>query len=296
MNNKSGLGSWPKFSHNDQTKRTHWLLVLFCLAAFSAYACEPLDVGLLSADLQTQKSQLLDANFDCEHLTNFIQLAKVYQQLNEPDNANQVMLEALNNLVQTDSDKINWLTIKTELALANNNTCEASKNLNELSSFEQAKHSQLNLRKKLYASTQNQTLDSATIACALSVSRTVTARGMKVRPKLDLAIHFNFDSDVLTEQGQIQSQNIATALASASMAAKKLKLIGHTDKVGDEAYNLNLSQRRALAVQNYLQQLDSNLQPRISSLGMGESQLLSEGDSDQDHQLNRRVELELLEQ
>ena len=48
--------------------------------------------------------------------------------------------------------------------------------------------------------------------------------------------------------------------------------------------------------QNYLQQLDSNLQPRISSLGMGESQLLSEGDSDQDHQLNRRVELELLEQ
>jgi outer membrane protein OmpA-like peptidoglycan-associated protein len=278
------------------SKTTMLWCSLMCWTAFGVLACEPLNVGLLSADLQTQKSQLQDANFDCEHLTNFIQLAKVYQQLNEPENANQVMLEALNNLVVTDGDKINWLTVKTELALANDNTCEASKNINELSSFEQAKHTQQNLRKKLFESTQNQTLDSATIACALSASRTVTARGMKVRPKLDLAIHFNFDSDVLTEQGQTQSRNIAIAMATASMKEKKLKLIGHTDKVGEVAYNLNLSQRRAQAVQSYLLQLDANLQSRISSLGMGESQLLSEGDSDQDHQLNRRVELELLEQ
>lgn len=270
-------------------------IIITLILSFNLLArkCDPIDSGLLSSDLDTQRSQLQDAWDDCPHLTTAVQLAKVFQRLGDTDIADEVMLDALNEVVKNNQDRTNWLIANTEMALSNNQTCKASKHLNELSTFKESQNTYQQLRIKLYESTQNQVMDSKTIACALTAQRSITIRGRKVSQKLDLAIHFSFNSDVLTQQGRAQAQQLAKVLTQRQNKSKQLNLIGHTDKVGDSDYNQNLSQRRSQAVKTYLIQLNDTLRYKINATGMGESQLLSYGDTDQDHRLNRRVEIQL---
>jgi len=270
-------------------------IVILLSINLHARDCDSIDTGLLSSDLDTRRSQLQDAMDDCGHLTTAIQLAKVYQRLGEQDIADEVMLDALNDnaLIKTDQDRANWLIASTEMALKAKETCKASKHLNELSTYKESKNTHQQLRKKLYQQTQIHTLNSQTIGCALTATRSMTVRGRKVKPKLDLAIHFDFNSDTLTPKGKTQTQQLAIALTNGQLKDKQLTLIGHTDSVGDDDYNMNLSQRRARAVQAYLIEQDARLNYRIKAIGKGESQLLSYGTSSNDHQLNRRVEIQV---
>lgn len=60
---------------------------------------------------------------------------------------------------------------------------------------------------------------------------------------------------------------------------------GHTDKVGSDTYNLDLSKKRSQSVATYLEQ--SNVKhSRITTHGYGKEQAVSEIDSE-----NRRVEV-----
>ena len=67
---------------------------------------------------------------------------------------------------------------------------------------------------------------------------------------------------------------------------------GHTDSSGDDSYNLNLSQRRAMSVANYLgaQGVDPR---RFSILGLGESQPIASNATPEGRAQNRRVEIRL---
>ena len=67
-------------------------------------------------------------------------------------------------------------------------------------------------------------------------------------------------------------------------------IVGYTDSVGGEDYNLGLSQRRADAVKFYLvhQGIDSS---RLSSSGMGKSSPVADNSSATGRQQNRRVEV-----
>jgi outer membrane protein OmpA-like peptidoglycan-associated protein len=67
---------------------------------------------------------------------------------------------------------------------------------------------------------------------------------------------------------------------------------GHTDNVGDDAYNQNLSVQRATSVGSYLQSHGVNSQ-RIVTLGAGESRPVAPNDNAEGRQQNRRVELKL---
>jgi outer membrane protein OmpA-like peptidoglycan-associated protein len=67
---------------------------------------------------------------------------------------------------------------------------------------------------------------------------------------------------------------------------------GHTDNVGDDNYNQNLSVQRAGSVGSYLQSHGVNSQ-RIVTLGAGESRPVASNDSADGRQQNRRVELKL---
>jgi len=67
---------------------------------------------------------------------------------------------------------------------------------------------------------------------------------------------------------------------------------GHTDNVGDDNYNQNLSVQRASSVGSYLQSHGVNTQ-RIVTLGAGESRPVASNDSAEGRQQNRRVELKL---
>lgn len=64
-------------------------------------------------------------------------------------------------------------------------------------------------------------------------------------PEIDLLIHFEFDSDQLTAEGERQMRELASALSGGDLAGGSFRVIGHTDRHGAEGYNQKLSLRRA---------------------------------------------------
>lgn len=73
----------------------------------------------------------------------------------------------------------------------------------------------------------------------------------------------------------------------------KIKIIGHTDDVGNDQTNLTLSQNRAKSVMDYL--INKGVaKNRLQSIGMGEKKPVKPNDSDENRQLNRRVEFTVL--
>jgi len=65
---------------------------------------------------------------------------------------------------------------------------------------------------------------------------------------------------------------------------------GHTDSVGSDDYNLNLSQRRANSVQQFL--LNQGIaSSRLSASGKGENFPVASNESSSGRQMNRRVEV-----
>lgn len=74
----------------------------------------------------------------------------------------------------------------------------------------------------------------------------------------------------------------------------RIEISGHTDDIGQEADNLALSENRAKAVYDYLvsKGVSSN---RLLSKGFGEGKPLFENSTEENRQLNRRVEFKILE-
>src|SRR5690625_6420977 len=75
-----------------------------------------------------------------------------------------------------------------------------------------------------------------------------------------------------------------------------IELSSHTDSRGNDAYNLDLSQRRANAAKEYLvdRGIDSD---RIVAVGYGEKRILNHctngvNCTEEEHQINRRTELD----
>lgn len=71
-----------------------------------------------------------------------------------------------------------------------------------------------------------------------------------------------------------------------------LEIGGHTDSVGKDAYNQNLSERRAQAVLDYLvsKGIDAS---HLTSVGYGEGHPIDTNDTDEGREHNRRVELKI---
>lgn len=101
---------------------------------------------------------------------------------------------------------------------------------------------------------------------------------------------FAFDSAELTAEARNQLQGLMARLANADVVS--IKVLGHTDSQGSDAYNQKLSERRASSVVTFLvgQGVASE---KISSQGLGESQPVADNDSEQGRATNRRVELHL---
>jgi OmpA-OmpF porin, OOP family len=73
-------------------------------------------------------------------------------------------------------------------------------------------------------------------------------------------------------------------------ADRAVDVEGHTDHVGDESYNLQLSQKRAETVRQFL--LDAGVAgQRVKATGLGESLPIDSNDSAAGRQRNRRVEI-----
>jgi outer membrane protein OmpA-like peptidoglycan-associated protein len=98
-------------------------------------------------------------------------------------------------------------------------------------------------------------------------------------------------------RADVQSQYFGTLNQIASVLAEfpstAIDIYGHTDSSGSDAYNQDLSERRAQSVANYLSSRGVN-RVRMATRGFGESQLLINPErSEADRQANRRVEIRI---
>ncbi|MEL6561773.1 MAG: OmpA family protein, partial [Bacteroidota bacterium] len=102
-------------------------------------------------------------------------------------------------------------------------------------------------------------------------------------------VYFPFESAELTDAAQNELREVIKIMASRQDVTVELK--GHTDRRGTESYNDDLSARRAKAVMDFLtkNQISGS---KIKMLYFGEKQLVSSGSTSQEHQKNRRVEIE----
>lgn len=105
-----------------------------------------------------------------------------------------------------------------------------------------------------------------------------------------VTVYFVKGSDALTSQSQRKLNDLAKQI-KAEYPENIFRVIGHTSMTGSEDYNLLLSQKRANAVANYLNNL--SLKNEIISEGKGFSRLLPDKDPDSDRQ--QRAEIRLVQ-
>lgn len=99
---------------------------------------------------------------------------------------------------------------------------------------------------------------------------------------------FEFDKSVIRPQFYPELNAIADQLNEDPDAA--VRIAGHTDAIGTESYNQGLSERRALAVAEYLEERGVD-RSRMNVIGFGESQPVATNETPEGRQQNRRVEI-----
>jgi len=115
-----------------------------------------------------------------------------------------------------------------------------------------------------------------------------TEKGVKLNLK---NILFEFDSYQLNEEAKKTLDAIYEVLKN--YPDREIQISGHTDNIGTEEYNLELSEKRAKAVANYL--LEKGLkEDQISYKGYGSSIPIAPNDTPENRSKNRRVEIFIL--
>jgi OOP family OmpA-OmpF porin len=104
-------------------------------------------------------------------------------------------------------------------------------------------------------------------------------------------VNFHTNSDQLTDE----SIAILNGVANTLVAHQELRLevSGHTDSDGDDAYNKDLSQRRAEQVRKYLGDKGAKVE-NLTAKGYGEEKPIAGNDTAEGKAQNRRVELNRL--
>jgi OOP family OmpA-OmpF porin len=108
---------------------------------------------------------------------------------------------------------------------------------------------------------------------------------------LDTDTYFDFDKAELKPNGQRKLDEIAARLQK--MQLEVVVAVGHTDSIGTEQYNENLSRRRAEAVKAFLENRGLPAD-RIHIDGKGESQPVASNATREGRAKNRRVEVEVV--
>jgi outer membrane protein OmpA-like peptidoglycan-associated protein len=133
------------------------------------------------------------------------------------------------------------------------------------------------------------------VAANRAARRENTARGVTLNLSGDVL--FGFGQDRLGPNAAQGLDEVATLIRQ--MRPRSMTIVGHTDSVGDEATNRDLSLRRARAVQRWLEERAGDAMPAVVVDGRGEADPIApnartDGRDDPDGRAqNRRVEITL---
>jgi outer membrane protein OmpA-like peptidoglycan-associated protein len=72
------------------------------------------------------------------------------------------------------------------------------------------------------------------------------------KPKIDLEIQFDYNSADISSSSMPSVQALGKALSDAKLRGSTFVFAGHTDAIGGDAYNQDLSERRADSIKRYL--------------------------------------------
>ena len=118
----------------------------------------------------------------------------------------------------------------------------------------------------------------------------VRRSGERLIVTMPSTILFDTDSYALRYEARRDLDQVANILMN--FQETNITVAGHTDSVGNEAYNQRLSEYRAQSVANYL--VSRGVPPyRIGSVGYGETMPIASNSTDSGRQRNRRVELDI---
>jgi outer membrane protein OmpA-like peptidoglycan-associated protein len=104
----------------------------------------------------------------------------------------------------------------------------------------------------------------------------------------DSGLLYGFDSAELQPAARENLTKLANSLKN--YPDSDILIVGHTDSIGNENYNMGLSNRRAQSAKNYLvaQGIPAD---RIRTEGRGENEPIADNETEAGRQENRRVEV-----
>lgn len=117
----------------------------------------------------------------------------------------------------------------------------------------------------------------------------VATIGGAILLNLDASVLFDYGKSELKEEAIEALNELSKSIDSFQKA--DVRIIGHTDSDGGDAYNKGLSQKRAKSVSSHLQKQIGTRKFKWTSKGMGESSPVVPNDNDENKALNRRVEI-----
>lgn len=109
------------------------------------------------------------------------------------------------------------------------------------------------------------------------------------KPKIDLEINFDYNSANISAKSLPSVQALGRALTNNDLKGSTFVVAGHTDAAGGDAYNQDLSERRADAIKRYLVDKYGINGTDLVTVGYGKSKLK---DPNQPlAEVNRRVQV-----
>lgn len=109
------------------------------------------------------------------------------------------------------------------------------------------------------------------------------------KPKIDLEINFDFNSASIRPSSMPSVQALGQALSDPKLKGSTFVVAGHTDGVGSDAFNQDLSERRADTIKRYLVDNYHLASGDLVTVGYGKTKLKDA--QDPTDAINRRVQV-----
>jgi len=130
--------------------------------------------------------------------------------------------------------------------------------------------------------------------CGASQRRTRGIQAVPVSDAAAMGVQFAFNSANLSPQAEKTLNVLADALNSNQLKSSSFEIEGHTDSIGSERYNQQLSDARAKSVVVYLVRRYGVEAARLTPIGCGQQYPIESNGTESGRQMNRRVQIQSL--
>jgi outer membrane protein OmpA-like peptidoglycan-associated protein len=111
--------------------------------------------------------------------------------------------------------------------------------------------------------------------------------------KESFSVYFAFDRHELTKKAAVQLDSFCRKNKN-SLGSLEFEIKGYCDNRGTNNYNITLSEKRVSTIKKFLLKRGMNIEFMISALGFGETEPVNENKTEEERQMNRRVDISII--